>query len=386
MKQETIEQLEGYADIIREIDIAAKFGEDYSKEKGSVARFIDRIHPKRMEMTVSEVIRETPSTRTFRLVNPHRPLPPFQAGQYVSLFVEVDRIKTSRAYSIASAPSVTGYFDLTVRRMEKGRVSNYLLDSVRAGDSLTISGPRGTFHHNPIIHDDDLVLLGGGSGITPLMSMIRDTINRGLKRTITLIYGNRSADDIIFHEELLDIADRHDNVKYVPVLEQPKNGYSGVTGYITADVIRQAAGDVSGKSFFICGPPAMYQFCLPELKSLGIPNRKIRKEMFGTPINIWEYDGWPETVKPDHPCRIRVNGDRELESVASESILVTLEKNGFVPPTACRSGKCSLCRIKILSGSVFQPQGTPVRKSDRQFGYVHSCVSYPLEDVEILIQ
>ena len=385
MKQEAIEQLEGYDDIIREIDVATKFGEDFSKEKGSVKQFIERLHPKRLDMTVSEIIEETPSTKTLRLVHTKGPLPPFQAGQYVSFSIEVDKIKTSRAYSIASAPSETGYFDLTVRRMEKGLVSNYLLDHVNVGDLLTVSGPKGTFHHNPIIHDDTLVLLGGGSGITPLMSMIRDIIARGLKRTVYLIYGNRSIDDIIFHDELLKISETHANVTYIPVLEKPGGSFNGITGYITGDVIKEAVGDIGGKSFFICGPQAMYNFCLPELKNLGVPNRKIRKEMFGTPINIWEYPGWPEAVQSDKVCKIKVNGEQELATVSSESILVTMEKNGLVIPTACRSGKCSLCRLKIKSGKVYQPQGTPVRKSDRQFGYVHACVSYPLEDLEILV-
>jgi len=385
MKQETIEQLEGYADMVREIDIAVKYGEDFSKEKGTVQQFINRLHPKRLNMTVSEVIEETPSTKTFRLVNPEGPLPPFQAGQYVSLSIEVDNIKTSRAYSISSAPSDTGYFDLTVRRMEKGLVSNHLLDHVRAGDTLIMSGPVGTFHHNPIIHDDTLVLLGGGCGITPLMSMVRDTIKRGLQRTLYLIYGNRSGDDIIYHEELLQMAEKHANFNYIPVLEQPDAGYQGKTGYITGELIKEIIGNIEGKSFFICGPPAMYNFCLPELQKLGVTNRKIRKEMFGTPINIWEYPGWPESVKPDQVCTIKVNGEKKLETVASESILVTLEKNGLVIPTTCRSGECSLCRVKIMSGKVYQPQGTPVRKSDRDFGYVHSCVSYPLEDVDILL-
>jgi ferredoxin-NADP reductase/ferredoxin len=385
MKQEAIEQMEGYADIVREIDIAVKYGEDFSGEKGTVQQFINRLHPKRLNMTVSEVIEETLSTKTFRLVNSEGPLPPFQAGQYVSLSIEVDSIKTSRAYSIASAPSETGYFDLTVRRMEKGLVSNHLLDHVSVGDSLIISGPQGTFHHNPIIHDDTLVLLGGGCGITPLMSMVRDTIQSGLQRTLYLIYGNRSGDDMIYHEELLQMAEKHANFNYIPVLEQPDAGYQGKIGYITGELIKETVGDVEGKSFFICGPQAMYNFCLPELQKLGVPKRKIRKEMFGTPIDIWEYPGWPEAVKPDQVCTIKVNGENKLETVASESILVTLEKNGLVIPTICRSGECSLCRIKILSGKVYQPQGTPVRKSDRQFGYVHSCVSYPLEDLDILL-
>jgi ferredoxin len=129
----------------------------------------------------------------------------------------------------------------------------------------------------------------------------------------------------------------------------------------------------------------MYDFCLPELEGLGIARRKVRQEMYGAPLNIWQYPGWPPQVKPDRLFRVKVKNGMLLEARAGEPLLVSLEKSGVVVPSLCRSGECSMCRLKILSGKVFQPAGVPVRKSDRQFGYVHSCAAYPLSDLEVLI-
>ena len=169
------------------------------------------------------------------------------------------------------------------------------------------------------------------------------------------------------------------------MIENPSKNYTGKCGFITADLISETLGEFSDKSFFICGPQAMYDFCLPEVEKLGIPKRKIKKEIPGTPLNIWEYPGWPSDVKKDDVFTVKISGTKSIQASAGESLLVALEKNGLVIPTLCRSGECSTCRIKLVSGKVFQPQDTPVRKSDRQFGYIHSCVSYPLEDLEVLL-
>ena len=385
MKEDIIKQLDGYDEIVKEIEISRKYGTDYSLEKGSVEKYINLLHPKAMSLKVQDVFEETLSTKTFRLVATDNYLPPFQAGQYIALSLEIDGIRTSRPYSISSQPNQTGYYDITLRRVENGLVSNYMLDRVRAGDLFESSGPEGNFHFNPIVHDNTIVCLAGGSGITPFMSMIREIVECGLNRTVYLFYGNRSFDDIIFHDELTRISERYDAIHYIPVIENPPESYTGKCGYISAEVIREVIGDVTGKSFFICGPQAMYDFCLPEVEKLGIPRRKMRKEMYGAPNNIWEFQGWPKTVKKDDTFRVTVRGDKSFDAIASEPLLVSLEKNGVMVPSLCRSGECSMCRVKLISGTVFQPPGTPIRKSDRQFGYVHSCVSYPLEDLEILI-
>ena len=385
MKKEVIEQLDGYEDMLKEIEIARKYGSDFTSEKGAVAAYINRLHPARLNLRVSEIFEETASTKTLRLVAVGQELPPFQAGQYIALFLEIDGIRTSRPFSISSQPNQTGYYDITIKRVENGLVSNYLLDRVNRGDELVSSGPEGNFYFNPIIHKNTMVCIAGGSGITPFMSMIREIVDCGLDRTVHLFFGNRTDDDIIFHAELNDLSERFDNINYVPVIEDPGAGFEGACGYVTGQLIRELIGNIADKSFFICGPQGLYDFCLPELEGMGIPRRKIRQEMYGAPLNIWEYPGWPQAVNADDTFLIKISDGRQFEASARESILVALEKNDAVVPSICRSGECSMCRVKILSGQVFQPAGVPVRKSDRQFGYVHSCMSFPIDDLEILI-
>lgn len=387
MKEELVKQLDCYEEILKEIELSRRYGSDYSLERGEVARYIGALHPPRMTLRVRDIIQETPSTATFRLVAAEGQLPPFLAGQYVTLFLGIGKIRTARPYSISSPPSQSAWYDITIRRVEEGLASNHLLDNTRIGDLLESSGPAGTFYYNPVIHRPTVAFIAGGSGITPFMSMIREIHDRGIDRRVVLFYGNRDSTDIIFREELERMAAASGNIQYVPVIENPGEQYGGRCGLITGDLVKEELTTMHDATFFICGPQGLYDFCLPELEALGIPRRSIRREMFGPPVQVWEQPGWPEEVGRDAVVSLSVQGMKTatMKAPASESILTTLEKNGIIVPSLCRSGECSLCRLKLLSGTVFQPRGTPVRKSDRQFGYIHSCAAYPLEDCAVLI-
>ena len=385
MNEDILKQLDGYEAIKNEIETAVKYGSDFSSEKGKVIEYINRLHPPKMDLRVTAVIDETPSTKTFRLVSQSGFLPPFQAGQYISLFLDVSGIRTSRPFSISSSPTQTGHYDITVRRVENGLVSNYLLDNVKKGDTIESSGPCGTFVYNPIIHDNTIVCIAGGSGITPFMSMIRDITDRGLNRSVYLFYGSKEFDDIIFHEELARMADNFLNFYYIPVIENSSENFTGVCGLISSDLLKDTLKDLSDKSFFLCGPKGLYDFCLPALDSLDVPHRKIKQEVYGAPVNICDYPGWPKEIKSSDTFTIHVKGRSTIKAAAGETLLSSLEKNNILVPSICRSGDCSMCRVKVLSGKVFQPSGVPVRASDRQFGYIHSCMSFPIEDMELLI-
>jgi len=385
MRKGIWQEFDGYQEIVEEIKVSRKFGSTITTADMSADEYIRRLHPDKLELCVSEIVEETLSTKTLRLVSRDHYLPPFQAGQYIALYLEIDGIRTSRPYSISSQPNQIGYYDITIRQVENGLVSNYLLDEVKRGDILTSSGPAGNFYFNPLIHQKTMVCIAGGSGITPFMSMIREVIECGLDRTVYLFYGNKTTDDVIFGAELTRVSQRFENINYIPVIEETSADYGGACGFITRDVIRAALEDIEKKSYFICGPMGLYEFCLPELEELGVPRRKIRQEMYGAPPNIRQYPGWPQEIDQDAVFSVKIKKGKQLKARATEPLLVALEKSGVVLPSLCRSGECSKCRVKILSGKVFQPAGVPVRKSDRQFGYVHSCMSYPLEDLEILV-
>ncbi len=385
MSKAVFQDFDGYQNVADAVEMSRRLGKNFTAERDLADQYIRRLHPPRMRLRVTDIFEETVSTNTFRLVSEEPPLPPFQAGQYIALAVEVDGVRTSRPYSIASPPNQLGFYDITVRRVKDGVVSNHLLDRVQRGDVLESSGPVGEFYHNPIFHKKTMVCIAGGCGITPFMSMIREILECDMDRTVHLFYGNKDFEDVIFHENFRWLSERFENFHYYPVIEEPPEGYDGCRGFITGKLVKDTLGDLEEKTFYLCGPRAMYDFCLPELEGLGIPRSRLRREVYGPPEDITRDAGWPTGIAGDASFTVQVQGKGSFAAKASESLLTALEKNGFVLPVQCRSGECSMCRVKLLSGKVFQPAGVLLRKSDRQFGYIHSCAAYPLEELEICL-
>jgi Na+-transporting NADH:ubiquinone oxidoreductase subunit NqrF len=208
-----------------------------------------------------------------------------------------------------------------------------------------------------------------------------------------LLYGSRTPDDVIYGSELAELAASHPTFDYSLVISEPPPGYDGLTGFLSADLIRQQVGDVTGKTFYICGPNVMYDFCLAALTKLSVPSYRIKRELYGPPADVTKEPGWPESLPGDAVFDVEVvnlasdagmaGRGRTIRALAGEPVMNSLERYGIVVPAVCRSGACSACRIRLLSGQVFQPAHTGLRESDREHGYIHACVSYPLGDLQI---
>ena len=379
------QDMAGYRDILKEIEICRKYGHDFRADRGLKKAVLERLHPQTINLVVSDIIEETKDVKTLRLVSQNGYLPPFQAGQYINVYGEASGIRTSRPYSISSSPRQRAYYDITVARITNGFFSNYLLDKVKKYDRLQSSGPSGNFYFNPLFHCKNSVFIAGGSGITPFMSMTREICDAGLERNIALLYGNRSEDNIIFNHELVSLASRYPNFKYIPVISEPSAGYKGRRGLIDAACIKDAVKNFSDCTFYICGPGAMYDFCLPELEGMNIPRKRIRKEMFSSSTDLTKEQGWPAGMRGTEEFSVNVKGVKTIKAKSGETLLASLERAGVTVPVNCRCGECSICRVKLVSGRVFQPRGVHLRESDARFGYIHSCKSYPLGDLEIIL-
>jgi len=198
-----------------------------------------------------------------------------------------------------------------------------------------------------------------------------------------LLYGSRTPDDVICGDELTELAASHPNLDYALVISEPLPGYEGLTGFLDADLIREQVGRVLGKTFYICGPNVMVDFCLAALTELGVPRHKIKRELYGPPADVTQEPGWPEGLSAGTVFSVAVEGRESIQAPAGEPLLNSLERYGIVVPAVCRAGECSACRIRLLSGQVFMPAHTGLRESDRQYGYIHTCVSYPLTDLRL---
>ncbi|MEV0173274.1 FAD-binding oxidoreductase [Streptomyces sp. NPDC050803] len=376
MKHPLAPLFNGHDDVQAEID---RRPADTADHAAATRRILDAYHPGRLSLTVAAVVTETPSTVTLRLRRPDgADLPPFLAGQYVAVYTD----GTSRPYAISSSPARPGHWDLTVRRVPGGRISNHLIDTVAVGDTVTTTGPMGTFHHNPLFHGDDVVFLAGGSGVAPAMSMIRDVVDRGLDRRFHLICGSRFADDILFREELDALAADRPNIRVDHVVAEPGPQWAGPTGFLTAGLIKTLAGPLDGRMVYVCGPQALYPYALTQLAELGHPPRRIRFEANGAPADPTAQQHWPTDTAPDAEVTVTARG-RSFRTRRDRPLLDALEDEGIRPEAACRSGECSLCRVRVIKGTVHTAEEARLRLSDEQFGYTHSCVAYPITDIEL---
>lgn len=348
------------------------------------SELVGRIHPNRIKARIVDTIQETHTTKTLRLMTHGDPFPPFRAGQFVSVVLCVDGVCTSRPYTISSPPTRAGALDITVREMSNGFVSHYLCKKASVGEHIELSGPAGTFYHEPIVHTDSLVFLAGGCGVTPFMSMIRHAADTRAPLHMHLIYGNRIPTDIIFHQELIDLVARMKNLSMDIVISEPPEGYKGLNGLLDARVIKELVGKVEGKTFFICGPHAMYSLCVDALQRLGVPERQVRKELSGPLPDITLMAGWPEVLTGHEEYTVRIDGSPKSFTVKSgEPLLNSMERNGFVIDSLCRSGECGVCRTRLVKGEVFMPPSVSLRRTDALFGYIHPCMAYPTGDLTI---
>jgi len=359
-----------------------------------VNRLAASLHPKSQCFTVSAVTRETADVVSYTLVPDKgkgtERCAYFRAGQYVSVRLSIDGVSVSRPVSISSSPAeaLRGYYILTVKKQADGFVSPWIHEHWKVGTQVETSGPEGDFFYEPLRDKPTVIGLAGGCGITPFRSMARAIAEGTEDFRLVLLYGSRRECDIVFNEELETLAVRSGGkVSLVSVLsDEPGRGTE--SGFITRAMIEKYAGDISGVSFFLCGPQAMYDFIDRELAPLALKPKVFRRELYGELKNIARHPGYPAKAA-DGVFTLTVNSlgeTRKVKAAAGESVLTALERGGVKAPARCRSGKCGYCRARLLGGKVFYPEDQEGRrKSDLKFGFIHPCSSYPLGDLEIEI-
>jgi ferredoxin-NADP reductase len=276
-----------------------------------------------------------------------------------------------------------------VRRKMDGFLTGYIWKNWQVGTRIQSSDPCGFFYHEPLRDARKIVGLAGGSGITPFRSMAREIVHGGMEAGLLLIYGSSDQDDILFYDELEELAGQApDSIRVVHVLSCEEVTLPGCEqGFITADIIRKYA-DVGDSSFFICGPPIMYRFVEGELATLNLPPRRIRREGYGEPEDVTVYPDFPRHLAAEtFQITVHMGGlTTQVPAKASETPLVALERANLAPPSQCRSGECGFCRAHLILGDAYIiPDADGRRAADKEFGYLHLCAAYPLGDLELRV-
>jgi len=238
--------------------------------------------PKLATLKVLEVIQETTDVKTFRLDNSAGEIPRHRPGQFVKLRMMLDSREVWRSFTISSSPTTPDRLDLTIKRNPDGELSNHLHDDIEPGKSLAVKGPQGGFFFDSQAHTEPLVLISAGSGITPMMSILRHLADAGSPLACTFLHGARTLADIIFHDECQRLVESLPGLKYRVALSQPTETWDGWHGRLSFEMVREVAGDLAACRCFLCGPGEFMQTLRQSLVEAGVPAERIHTEQFHT--------------------------------------------------------------------------------------------------------
>jgi glycine betaine catabolism B len=320
-------------------------------------------------LRVARITQETADVRTFRFVPPDGERLPFehQAGQYLVLSVLIDGKKVNRTYTISSPPTRTDYCEITVKREENGYVSRHLHEMLHEGDVIHVSAPAGRFVFDRT-QANSIVLIAGGVGITPLMSIVRDLTDRNWKGDIFFIYSAKSPADIIFKKELEDLQARFSNVRvHVTLSRADGTDWSGYKGRVSGPFLGMCVPSITERPVYICGPQTMMAPTIQLLRELGVQADKIKSEEF---IAAKRAETGPDSLKAGHqtqdiaatvtdelpddgePILSLARSGKSLPIEPGKVLLEIAEEAGVTIDYECRSGICGRCKTRLLSGKV----------------------------------
>ena len=319
---------------------------------------------------VTEVITETGDTKTF-VLRPNAAWRGHRAGQYTAVEVEIGGVRTRRCYSISSAPG-DARVSLTVKRVPGGRVSTWLHEHVRAGDVLRLGAAAGDFVL-PAPTPAKLLLLSGGSGITPVMSIARDLAARDAIGDVVFVHHARRRADVIFGDELADLAARHAGLRLILCLDDDASAPPGF------DEARFAAlvPDFAARASFLCGPAPLMDRAARLWDSAGASDRLVREHFVSAPLTpLLGLSGAAGAVQ------VRLaRAARRVVAQGAGSLLDQLERAGERPTSGCRIGICHTCKCRKQRGTVQNlVTGEISSEPDQE---IQLCISVPRSDLEL---
>lgn len=342
-------------------------------------------------ISIREVIQETPdaSTIVFDVPSDLQAAFAYLPGQYITVSVMINGKEERRAYSFCSSPYTNQYPAITVKKVADGRVSPFMNDTLKAGDTIKLMPPLGKFTASMDVNNKKhYILFGGGSGITPVMSILKSVLQQEPNSRISLIYANRDEASIIFNQELKNlVAENAERLDIYHCLEYTPSGFIGFSGRPSVvdyqNITRKLWQDGWNNEYFICGPGGMMDAVKSALEGLNIPSTQIHTEYFSTPVSPTSTAeaGEPAGEEPFEgkaAATILFNGrEFEIEIPEGTTILEAAKDQDVDPPYACQMGVCTTCRAKILSGSAHMDEREGLSDSEIDDGYVLTCQAHP---------
>jgi len=320
------------------------------------------------QLGVVDVVDETADTRSFVL-----DIPPalertfaYRAGQFCTFRADIEGESVVRCYSMSSSPDTGDPFTTTVKRVAGGRMSNWMNDVLAPGSAIDVMRPTGLF----VLREREapIVAFAGGSGITPVLSIIKSAL-AGTLRPILVVYANRSADSIIFRNELARLRTTFGERLAV------HHHLDSERGFLDPPQCAELASEHRNADFYLCGPASYMDTVAAGLSTLGVPPAQVFIERFVTP------DAEPVAACQAAPDSLVIRLSRRKHTVPyheGDTVLETARRGGLRPPFSCEAGNCATCMAHLDKGSVTMRVNNALSEAEIDEGWILTCQSIPM--------
>ncbi|MEM8886924.1 MAG: ferredoxin--NADP reductase [Bacteroidota bacterium] len=359
------------------------------------------------KLPIKKIIAETEDAYTLVFPKPEEEDFSYFPGQYLTLRLMIDGKEERRAYSLSSCPYTDEDWAVSIKRVEQGKVSNYLADHFKVGDEVEVMRPMGKFLVEPdITQSRHCIMIGAGSGITPLFSMIKGVLDQEPESKVSLWYGNRTESSVMFARQLTALQERYrERFHIVHVLSRASDEWKGIRGRLDKDRVYKLLSDLFmeddfRKEYYICGPRGMMESAIEAFEKHSVHPGFIHQEHFSAELpsdeeldalaaaeneSLTVSDGEEEYEIVEQEISVILNGKTHKVTVKpSEDILTALLNKDIEAPYTCLAGICTTCIARINNGLVAMDTTDGLTDEEMEEGYILTCQAHPLDDeVEI---
>jgi len=339
-------------------------------------------------LTVKEVIRETADCVSISFSIPAQLSNDFNylQGQYITFKLNVKGEEIRRSYSVCSSPLTDADICVAVKKVKEGKGSTFLNENVKAGDVLEVMTPLGNFYTPMnVSNKKEYILFAGGSGITPMLSIIKSVLKAEPQSNVQLFYGNENETSIIFKQQLASLEQQAEGkLKVHHILNQADAASPAIyTGIMSIDRVKELMSTFvkvnSGTEIFICGPTPMMQNVEQTLQQLNVPKAQVHLEYFTAPVDASTASAPFGSKKAS--LTIILDGDEVVtELLPDESILEAALRMNLDAPYACQGGSCCTCRALLIEGKVEMKVNYALLDAEVKQGFILTCQSHALTD------
>ncbi|MCH7403605.1 2Fe-2S iron-sulfur cluster-binding protein [Belliella kenyensis] len=350
-----------------------------------------------LSLKIREIVKETPDTVSIYFEQPE-PYLDYKPGQFITVILDINGKEERRSYSLCTSPFVDPFPGISVKRVSGGIVSNYLNDQLRPGKTMEIMKPMGNFTTD--FHSKNSIqyfMIAGGSGITPIMGLIKSILINEPSSKVTLLFCSRNEEQIIFKKNIDLLVSQHpEKLEVIHNLSQPSTDWTGMKGRLDSTKVKEVLSgseDASKteKRYFVCGPEGLMSTTLNTLKELNIPESIIHEESFYSDLDAKEAAMKASgEIGPSLTREITVNvegQDYTYEVAPDKTILEAGLDNNIDMPYSCQSGLCTACRGRLVSGKVDMIEDAGLSAGEIAEGYILCCSSKAASsDIKIIIE